>query len=126
MKNNNQDKMIRAYTILTALKKTVEIITMQHILETYVDEYHSALDKLADTGIDVSEYRIPDSYVKVIIDPHITHVQSFGAGPERYTYTKEKYVDKPYFLMKLDEVISYFEFLMSPGAKRIGFHKPEE
>ncbi len=90
------------------------------ILETYVHEFHTALDRLGNIGIDVSEFRIPDSAVK----PRIT--ASWLEGEESHrSFSEEKYVDKPYFLTKVDAILAYFEIITSKKPKRIGFSTPD-
>jgi len=120
MTKESQDAIIRAYATLKSLRSNIEQMAAYSIKETFVREFHSALDKLAGIGIDVSEFRIPDSEIaptrtaNSVIQP--------GAGhTNRGTYSKEKYVNKRYFLMKIDTVLNYFESITSEKPKRIGF-----
>ena len=105
MTKNTQDAIIRAYAMLSALRKNIDQITMNSINETFVSEFHSALEKLTGSGIDVSEFRIPDSELA----PVRTSIPWSGVGSEsgdNASYSKEKYVKKPYFLMKIDKALS--------------------
>jgi len=121
MTENSQDELIRAYETLPALRKNIDQITKNEIEETFVNEFHNALDKLASsTGKDVSDFRIPNSELA----PIITGPTSFilGAPGNTTTYSKEKYVNKQYFLMKIDSVLGYFEIITSEKPKRIGYN----
>ena len=119
--NNSQDELIRAYAILKSLRSNISQINSAVIKETFVSEFHDALEKLTSIGIDVSEFRIPDSQLARIRDSSI-----MVAGSSPIIYTKERYVDKTYFLTKMDAVLGYFDIIMSPEPKRMGFRKPED
>ena len=116
MVKENQDAFVRAFAMLSSLRKNIGQMTDYSILETYVREFHTVLDKLGTTRVDVSEFRIPDSEVK----PRETG-GSYVTG-ERW-YSEEKYVDKPYFLTKLDAILGYFEIITSEKPRKIGFSK---
>ena len=126
MTKNSQDEIVRAYAILQALRKNIDQITKNSIEETYVNEFHSALDKLTSIGIDVSEFHIPDSELTPIPDPTIVPVTYPGESGRQTRYTKEKYLDKQYFLMKIDSVLGYFERITSPEPKRAGFRTSKD
>ena len=117
MEDKSQDVILRAYSTLQALRKNIEKINYG-VTEVYVQEFHGILNRLRDIGIEVSEFRIPDSLVK----PRITATFSDG----RRSYSDEKYVDKPFILTKLDAILGYFEFVTSETPKRIGFRKANE
>jgi len=121
MAENKQDMLIRAYTMLLSLRKNIDQMTAYNVLETYVSEYHIVLDRLESIEIEVSEFRIPDSAVQPIIDRPITNVR----GEVRKHYSKEKYVEKPLILTKLDAILGYFEITTAEKPKTIGFHKPD-
>jgi hypothetical protein len=116
MAESNQDRLVRAYATLSSLRKNIgEIAT--GVRETYVHEFHRILDKLENIGIDVSEFRIPDSEVK-------RRVVSVGLqGPN---YSGEKYVDKAFILTKLDAILGYFEIITAEKPRGIGFHTPDK
>ena len=82
------------------------IAQMNYLInETYVNEFHNALDKLTSIEINVSEFRIPDSKLA----PDRISIPWSGVGSEsgdNASYSKEKYVKKPYFLMKIDKALS--------------------
>ena len=116
MEGDKQDKVARAYATLTSLRKNVSEMREQLIVETYVREYHAVLDRLEGIGIDITEFRVPDSQVK----PKITSSMWDDSG-SHHSYSEEKYVDKPYLLTKIDSILSYFEIITSEKPRRIGF-----
>ena len=121
MVENKQDKLARAYATLKSLRNNIAEMTV--VEEKYVHEFHTALDKLESIGIDVSEFRIPDSEIA----PIVTSIRTltFKDSPSGVTYSKEKYVDKAFILTKLDAILGYFEIITSEKPIRIGFHTPE-
>ena len=116
MGKNSQDELARIYATLSALRKNID--KMPYVEEIYVHEFHNVLDRLKDIGIDVDEFYIPDFEIQ----PHLTSINTLSGTR---TYTDEKYVKKAYILTKLDAVIGYFEIIMSPEQKKIGFRKSE-
>jgi hypothetical protein len=89
------DDRKRAIASLRAIKDIVES-SLFDIKIPLVAEYHSALDKLEKTGIDVSDFRIPDSWIQTHDIPSIYSVL-FG-GPR---------VRRELFLIKLDAILQY-------------------
>lgn len=123
MTKDKQDKLARAYAMLTSLRKNIDQMTST-IPETYVHEFNTVLTNLEGIGIDVSEFRIPDSEVA----PRVTAIRTltFREGPKAGTdYSKEKYVDKPYLLTKIDAILGYFEIITYEKPRRIGFTKSD-
>jgi hypothetical protein len=120
MEEDKQDIFIRAYVRLSSLRNNIDQITTG-VLETFVNEFHAVLDKLGGLGIDVSEFRIPDSMVK----PKIKASWS-TYGETHHTYSNEKYVDKIFILTKLDAILGYFEIITSEKPRKIGFHPPDK
>jgi hypothetical protein len=117
MGENKQDALVRAYAMLSSFRKNIDQI--YDVTTKYVNEYHNILARLEGMGINVSEFRIPDSEVvrRVTRSSYITG--------EKW-YSDEKYVDRAYFLIKLDYVLSYFEIITSEKPKRIGFRTSQE
>ena len=121
MARNKQDALARAYAMLSSLRKNIDKMGSR-VPETYVREFHAVLTKLEDIGIDVSEFRIPDSE----ITPNIKaiHTITFPSTPEGgVEYTNEKYVNKSFILTKLDAVLGYFEIITSEEPRKVGFTK---
>lgn len=111
----NHDTIIRAYALLSALRRNVDqpsIAEYNSIKDSYVEEYHDALHLLEETGMNVSHFRIPASELQ--------------PSPNGYSYSKEKYVRKSYFLSKLDAILMYFELRTSEPKKTMGFSPPDK
>ena len=117
MVKNDQDVLVRAYATLSSLRKNIDQMTAYSVEEKYVREFHAVLDRLEDIGIDVAEFHIPDSTVQ----PRVTSTHMGGSK----SYTKEKYVERSFILIKIDAIFGYFEITTSEKPKRIGYHKPE-
>ena len=117
MTQNSQDAIARVYAMLSSLRKNIDQIGA--VPEKYVREFHTMLDRLEGIGIDVSEFRIPDSEVQ----PQVTIIR-FERGEK--SYSKEKYVDRSFILTKLDAILGYFEIITSEKPRRMGFTKSDE
>ena len=124
MSKESQDGIIRAYSILKALRKNLDQIGS--IPEKYVNEYHTVIEKLENSiGITLSEFRIPDSELA----PTRTDIRVIvpGSGDSgRARYSKEKYVARAFMLTKMDAILNYFEILTSEKPREIGFHKTKD
>ena len=107
--------------MLKSLRKNIESMASNKVIETYVYEYHKALEKLQAIGIDISEFRIPDAQLKHIDTAVPMYQESKRVSSPKLS--KEKYVDKPFILMKLDTVLGYFEIKTSEKPRDIGFKK---
>ena len=118
MTKNKQDALARVYATLSSLRKNIGQVTDYSVPETYVLEFHSALDKLESISIGVSEYRIPDSAVK----PKIT-ASWFNGERGQHSYSDEKYVERLLILTKLDAILGYFEIITSEKPRKIGFSR---
>ena len=118
MATNNQDALARAYAMLSSLRKNIGQMSDYNIEEKYVTEFHSVLDRLEGIGMDVSEFRIPDSLVK----PRVTATW-LGGGR---SYSDEKYVERSFTLTKIDAILGYFEIITSEKPKEIGFRTPKK
>jgi len=122
MVENKQDTLARAHTMLSSLRKYIDPMTSHDVPEMYVGEFHTVLDRLQGIGIDVAEFRIPDSVVRPKIVGPITSLR----GRERtIRYSKEKYVERSFILTKLDAILGYFEIITSEKPRNIGFRKPD-
>jgi len=89
------DDRKRAVASLRAMKESLEY-NMCDIESPLVAQYRSALDKLEKTGMDVSDFRIPDSWIK---GPDIPSIYSRLFGGPR--------VKRELFLIKLDAILQY-------------------
>ena len=90
-----EDERKRAMNSLRAIREGLENNTSD-VESSMVTVYHSALDKLEKTGIDVSYFRIPDSWIQ---GPDIPSIYSRQFGGPR--------VRRELFLIKLDSILQY-------------------
>ncbi|MFC2011678.1 hypothetical protein ACFLVU_00980 [Chloroflexota bacterium] len=117
MVEKKQDILARAYTNLSALRKNIGEMTDYLVPETYVKEFHAVLDRIEGIGIDVSEFRIPDSEVK------LRTVASQYVGGRKVWANEVIGVEKSFILIKLDAILGYFEIITSEKPRAIGFNK---
>ena len=92
-----QETYKRAYAHLTSLKRNLKD-PMVH--EKYVQEYHKILASLGEAGMEIMEFKIPDSELK-----QSWSSTNFISGEVEYNDYKE--VEQTYFLYKLDSIIAY-------------------
>lgn len=124
MEENKRDKLLRAYTKLLSLREQIDKMTTKNVPETSVRKFHNVLDRLEDVGIDVAEYRIPDSEITPIVKSIQT--LTFDNRPSGPTYSEEKYVDKSSILTELDAILSYLKAITSEKPKKMGFSTPQD
>lgn len=113
MENQNQDKLIRLYARLDALKNN---LSKDNIIEDkFVRDYHLIIDELASlTNLNLDEFKIPMSEIKPL---------STGADYDgKKTYTEEMFCGGSLFFSKLDALMSYFKIkYFSKQDVKIGF-----
>ena len=117
MPNNiNPDKLIRAISLLTALQGSTKNANEHNDLsDSHVNEFHTTLSSIADMGIDITEFLIPNSELKP------RHLASAGSVN---SYSKENYVRKSIFLTKLDGILNYLNYILKEPKRSAGF-KPK-
>jgi hypothetical protein len=116
MVEDKQDALARAFATLSSLRKNIGEMTTYSVEETYVREFHTVLDRVEAMGLDISDFRIPDSEVA----PNVVSINTLTG--ERH-YSSEKYVKRSFILIKLDAILGYFEFITSEKPRKIGFTK---
>lgn len=94
---DKQDTYKRAHARLTSLKGNLKD-PMIH--EKYVHEYHEILATLSEAGIEINEFKIPDSELK-----QSWSSMNYVSGETEYNDYKE--IEQTYFLYKLDSVLTY-------------------
>ncbi|MCX6764014.1 MAG: hypothetical protein NTZ97_04805 [Candidatus Moranbacteria bacterium] len=112
MENQSQDKLLRLYVRLNALKSNLS--KNSSITDNFVREYHLIIDELANlTSLDLNEFKVPMSEVR----PY-----PLGEGK----YTQEIFCNGAVFFSKLDALISYFQIkYLSKDDVKIGFSVKE-
>jgi len=91
MNDDREGALISLRAIRGSLEDNMSDVTIRLLAE-----YHSALGKLERTGVDVSDFRIPDSWVQ---QPDIPFIFGGHLGVPR--------VKREPFLIKLDSLLAY-------------------
>ena len=113
----NADKLIRAISLLTALRSaTKDAKEYNDLSDSHVSQLHTTLSTISDMDIDITEFRIPDSELKP---------KALFSIAGNTSYSTEKYVRKSIFLTKLDGIINYLQYILEEPKRSAGF-KPKE
>jgi hypothetical protein len=83
------------------------------VTEWYVTEFHGALDRLQDAGIEISEFRLPPAAMQ--------RAASYNYLTGASTELGKPFVERPLLLAKCGAVVSYFEMSPSEPKRPIGF-----
>ncbi|MBA7705727.1 hypothetical protein ES703_114563 [subsurface metagenome] len=116
----DKDKLVRALSSLTGLRQNVSVDSIKEyndLTTSHVDQFHTILEAISSTGIDVSEFFIREREVEPMVAHH-------SAYPD--TYSEEKYVRKSIFLAKLDGIINYLTKLLKEEPCKALFKNPED
>jgi len=108
-----QDLLKRVFARLSALRQNLPKDT--HVPIHWAEDYHAALQELENLGIDIKEFRIPSDQFK-----QIRVGGNYVTGEVRYS--RDYYVQRDFFMAKLDAVLVYFE--LSHGDRQpkiVGF-----
>ncbi len=112
---NNGHQILRSYSLLSSLKENIP--DTFEISETWVKEYHEAIDKLeAATGLGLQEFRVPHECL-------YRSVSSYNYLSHETTYRKGLWCERSILMHKLMAVLTYFTGLQSDQDKRIGFNQ---
>ena len=107
------DRLRRAYAFLSSLKQNLPQ-TIHPVHERYVREYHTIIDDLKQLGFDLEQFRIPE--------PELKHkAVSIDMMTGRDEYSKDRYVEKAFLLVKLDALLGYFTLVIDDKKPAIGF-----
>ncbi|MFC2072657.1 hypothetical protein ACFLUU_08195 [Chloroflexota bacterium] len=112
----NNDKLIRAYSLLTALRQNTSgdsIDEYTGLTTSHVNQFHTILSSISSLGIDVSVFLIPEQEIK----PRVISISSQGTS-----YSEEEYVRKSIFLTGLDGFIKYLHILLKGPERKTDFH----
>lgn len=111
------DKLIRAISLLTALRdSTKDAKEYNDLSESHVSEFHARLSDITTMGIDIAEFLIPNPE----LEPKL--LMSSDSGN---TYSDEKYVRKSIFLTKLNGILNYLNYILKQPERTVGF-KPNK
>lgn len=89
----------KAWAALSSLRSGLS--DSKSIDEKYVDLFHTELDRLAATGMDLGEFRVPANQMKPVVTSY---------SPSQGTkYSSARYVDRDLLVIKLDTVLSFFK-----------------
>lgn len=117
MDDQNQDKLIRLYFRLNAIKANLP--KDGSVEEAFVKDYHLIIEKLVGlTDLDLDEFTIPISEVK----PYLIMASSSG----KKVYSKKSFCNGSLFFSKLDALMSYLQIkYLSKNDTKIGFTAKE-
>lgn len=113
---SDQDALKRAFAVLSSLKENLP--NKHEIPEKYVLEYHRIVKDLAAQGYSLEEFKIPESEIT-------RRLRSYNGMTDESTYSKEKYVERPFLMTKLDALLSYFSLVVDDSKPPIGFAPPQ-
>ena len=108
--SSSDDTLRRAYSRLGALKENLP--KGYYVGEDYVREYHEILSLLEEPWVQIDEFKISSEQVV----PVVTSVTDGEA-----TYSGHRYIERTYFLVKLDGLLAYFTLTYDERKPRIGF-----
>lgn len=117
------DSIVRAFARLIALRQNLP----EHRLldESWVREYHSALDALEALGFRLEEFRVANERLKTTRVQ--THAETQVGAPAQYARDAMVQLERNHLFAKLDAVLSYFEFATTATAREkfpVGFRPP--
>lgn len=108
---NEQVEFKKTFATLTSLKQNLP--TNRSVDMKYIEMYHEELDRLLTLGIDhLEDFRIPSAQMK----------SEFVGGnyvTGEMNYSSDKYVEREFFMTKLDAVLSFFQ--LNENENTIGF-----
>ena len=107
------EQIQQARAHLASLKARLERDTNSLVDEQYVEEFHTILERLEKAaGDELSNYRLPDSKLRRLPSGHfsVPRVQRRRRRQgQDMTWTKERYCDRDFLLMRVDTVSRLFE-----------------
>jgi hypothetical protein len=116
----NQSELIYALSTLTALKEHVPDTV--YVAEKYIEEFHNVLDALVcATGSNLDRYRIPEDEIHPIVTSFSPKRIRAGHLVGGTKFTKGKFGERAFLMMRIDAVLKSFQLSMSSGERSIGF-----
>lgn len=109
----NNDEILRAYSLLIALKANVP--DTYELEERWIKEYHNALAKIERaTGKDLADFRLSTGDLR-------QSVATANCDTGELTYSDGLYCERSFLLQKLDAILTYFTESLQSNEKKIGF-----
>jgi hypothetical protein len=105
----NRDVLNRAYATISSLRQNLP--ERFYVSQPYVDEYHRAIEKLANEGLDLGEFRVPAGELR-----RRPMVHNTIDGTTEYGRVAE--VERSLFLVKIDAVLAYLKLLDEESGRR--------
>lgn len=124
MKELDGDKLMRGYVRLSSLRDRLP--EGHDVSETYALEYHEIVESLERMGFDLKEFKIPSDKIA----PHVDRFQPparfatqkpFSNSGFIETVSKERFVERAFFLLKIEAFIKYLDLLLKEEPRKIGF-----
>ncbi len=114
MDSEKSSNLLKAFALLNALQKNLP--DGSSIRETFVEEFHKALDCIQRAGFEVDEFRIPADKVTP------TLYTDTDKGTVK-ALSREKFIDRAFLLTRMDYVLGFFSLAMQDPPAKIGFSK---
>lgn len=113
---SNGDQLLHSYSIISSLK--INIPDGYEINDTWVREYHSALEKMEkELALDLTDFKVPSEEVK-------RSVASSNYISGKVSYRDGLWCKRAILMHKVDSVLAYFSGLQSGEERKIGFRPP--
>lgn len=114
---DKQDALNRAFSLLSAQLDALGEYRYSHVDESWVRDYHAAVDILEAAGFDVAVFRIDAADVTPLVEE-----ENYMTRSRRLS--KKRHMDRYRFLAKLRGIVSYFEIADVQPPKVLGFRPP--
>ena len=108
------DVLARAYNRLVSLRDALAGMETDLVDVSYVHEFHGALDRVAESGVDVAEFRFPDQALQ-------RATTSSYMGGSRPSPSGKVWAERALLLAKVSAVAGYFAMSSSEPKHPIGF-----
>jgi hypothetical protein len=111
MEDKIKNEINKSYSTLIALKNNLP--TSKDVEEKYAKIYNTEVGRLTSLGFeDLEEFKIPEHEIRSVI-------VAYFPDADQTDYSKERYVDREFFLIKIDSILGFFS--INSEKKEIGF-----
>lgn len=109
------DTLLKSYSLILGIKQNIP--DNHEVKETWVKEFHAALDRVQkEVNLDLSEFFVPDTAIH-------KSLSGFSYMTKEKRFKKGLWCEKKLLLQKVDAVLNYFQLLLQPQEKKIGFNQ---